>query len=106
MSEATIIFFLTICVGILVCVILYQQFAFRTGTQAKLRAISDKLKEIIEKDSDEQITVFTENKDLMELAAQINALLEKCRKASASDSPWSSILRHASCCLFIFLFLF
>ena len=80
MSEATIIFFLTICVGILVCVILYQQFAFRTGTQAKLRAISDKLKEIIEKDSDEQITVFTENKDLMELAAQINALLEKYLK--------------------------
>lgn len=83
MSEATIIFFLTICVGILVCVILYQQFAFRTGTQAKLRAISDKLKEIIEKDSDEQITVFTENKDLMELAAQINALLEKYLKTKA-----------------------
>ena len=83
MSEATIIFFLTICVGILVCVILYQQFAFRTGTQAKLREISDKLKEIIEKDSDEQITVFTENKDLMELAAQINALLEKYLKIKA-----------------------
>lgn len=83
MSEATIIFFLTICVGILVCVILYQQFAFRTGTQAKLRAISDKLKEIIEKDSDEQITVFTENKDLMELAAQINALLEKYLRTKA-----------------------
>ena len=83
MSEATIIFFLTICVGILVCVILYQQFAFRTGTQAKLRAISDKLKEIIEKDSDEQITVFTENKDLMELGAQINALLEKYLKIKA-----------------------
>lgn len=83
MSEATIIFFLTICVGILVCVILYQQFAFRTGTQAKLRAICDKLKEIIEKDSDEQITVFTENKDLMELAAQINALLEKYLKTKA-----------------------
>ena len=83
MSEATIIFFFTICVGILVCVILYQQFAFRTGTQAKLRAISDKLKEIIEKDSDEQITVFTENKDLMELAAQINALLEKYLKTKA-----------------------
>ena len=83
MSEATIIFFLTMCVGILVCVILYQQFAFRTGTQAKLRAISDKLKEIIEKDSDEQITVFTENKDLMELAAQINALLEKYLKTKA-----------------------
>lgn len=83
MSEATIIFFLTICVVILVCVILYQQFAFRTGTQAKLRAISDKLKEIIEKDSDEQITVFTENKDLMELAAQINALLEKYLKIKA-----------------------
>ena len=76
MSEATIIFFLTICVGILVCVILYHQFAFRTRTQ-------DKLKEIIEKDSDEQITVFTENKDLMELAAQINALLEKYLKTKA-----------------------
>ena len=76
MSESTIIFFLTICIGILICIILYQQFAFRTGTQAKLQSISDKLREIIETDSGEQIMVFTENKDLMELTAQINALLE------------------------------
>ena len=83
MSESTIIFFLTICIGILICIILYQQFAFRTGTQAKLQSISDKLREIIETDSGEQIMVFTENKDLMELTAQINALLEKQLKTKA-----------------------
>lgn len=77
MNHATIIFFLSIFVGSLICVVLYQQFVFRTGTQAKLRAISDKLKEIIETDSDECVMIFTENKELMELAAQINALLEK-----------------------------
>ena len=80
MSHATIIFFLSICVGFLICVVLYQQFVFRTGTQAKLRSISDKLKEIIETDSDERVMIFTENKELMELAAQINALLEKYLK--------------------------
>ena len=80
MSHATIIFFLSICVGFLICVVLYQQFVFRTGTQAKLRVISDKLKEIIETDSDERVMIFTENKELMELAAQINALLEKYLK--------------------------
>ena len=42
-----------------------------------MREISGKLKEIIETDSDEQIMVFTENKELIELAAQINDLLEK-----------------------------
>ena len=84
MSEATIIFFLTICVGILVCVILYQQFAFRTGTQAKLRGNQRQTqRNHRKKDSDEQITVFTENKDLMELAAQTNALLEKYLKIKA-----------------------
>lgn len=77
MSEATIIFFLSICIGLLVCVVLYQQLIFQKGTQTKLRAISDKLKEIIETDSDERIMVFTDNKELMELAAQINDLLEK-----------------------------
>lgn len=83
MSDATIIFFLSICIGLLVCVVLYQQFVFRKGTEAKLRAISNKLKEIIETDSDERIMLFTENKELMELAAQINDLLEKHLKTKA-----------------------
>ena len=83
MSDATIIFFLSICIGLLVCVVLYQQFVFRKGTEAKLRTISNKLKEIIETDSDERIMLFTENKELMELAAQINDLLEKHLKTKA-----------------------
>lgn len=83
MNTTTIIFFLSVCIGILMCVVLYQEFAFRTETQAKLREISDKIKEIIEADSDEQVMVFTENKELIELAAQINELLEKHLKMKA-----------------------
>lgn len=76
MSDATIIFFLTLCIVFLICVVLYQQFVFHSGIQAKLRKISMKLNEIIDTDSDERIMVFTENKELIELAAQINHLLE------------------------------
>lgn len=82
-NETTVIFFLSICIGLLVCIVLYQHYVFHTGTQAKLREISGKLKEIIEIDSDEQIMVFTENKELIELAAQINDLLEKHLKTKA-----------------------
>jgi len=80
MSDATIIFFLSLCIVLLICVVLYQQFAFRTGIQAKLQEISRKLKEISDTDSDERIMVFTGNKELMELAAQINRLLESLLK--------------------------
>lgn len=83
MKDTTVIFFLCICIVFLICVVFYQQFTFRTGTQAKLREISDKLKKIIETDSDEQVMVFTDNKELIELAAQINELLEKHLKIKA-----------------------
>lgn len=83
MSEATIIFFLSICVAILVCVIVYQQFAFRTGTQAKLDGISQKLEEILDTDSDEKVMVFTDNPSLISLATQINRLLVDRQKVRA-----------------------
>lgn len=83
MSEATIIFFLLICIAFLVGIILYQQFVFRTGIQTKLQKISGKLKEITDTNSDERVMVFTENKELMELAAQINRLLENHLKIKA-----------------------
>ncbi len=83
MSDAAIIFFLSLCVVFLICVVLYQQFVFRTGIQAKLQKISGKLKEISDTDSDERIMVFTGNKELMELAAQINRLLESHLKTKA-----------------------
>ena len=64
----------------LICIVLYQQFAFRTGTQSKLKKIGQKLEEIQDTDSDENVMVFTDNKVLMDLAAQINRLLENQRK--------------------------
>lgn len=80
MSDASIIFFLSVCIVVLICIVLYQQFAFRTGTQGKLKKISQKLEEIQDTDSDENVIVFTDNKVLMDLAAQINRLLENKRK--------------------------
>ena len=80
MRDATIIFFLSACIAVLICIVLYQQFAFRTGTQIKLKKISQKLEEIQDTDSDENVMVFTDNKVLMDLAAQINRLLENQRK--------------------------
>lgn len=83
MSDAAVIFFLCLCVILLSAIVLYQQFAFRTGMQEKLREIHRKLKEITDTDSDERIMLFTENRELMELAAQINRLLENHLKARA-----------------------
>lgn len=80
MSDVTIIFFLSVCIVVLICIVLYQQFAFRTGTQGKLKKIGQKLEEIQDTDSDENVMVFTDNKVLMDLAAQINRLLENQRK--------------------------
>ena len=80
MSDATIIFFLSACIVVLICIVLYQQLAFRTGTQIKLKKISQKLEEIQDTDSDENVMVFTDNKVLMDLVAQINRLLENQRK--------------------------
>lgn len=80
MSDATIIFFLSACIVVLICIVLYQQFAFRTGTQIKLKKISQKLEEIQDTDSDENVMVFTDNKVLMDLVARINRLLENQRK--------------------------
>lgn len=99
MSEPTIIFFLLICIVILLITVLYQQFAFRTGIQKKIQKISEKLKEITDTNSSERVMVFTENKELMELAAQINRLLEnhlkvkadRCRSEIASKKMLSNI---------------
>ncbi len=83
MNSMGIIFFLCLCILVLCGIVWYQQFAFRTGTQAKLRSIHEKMKEIADTDSDERIMVFTGNQELMELAAQINRLLEERLKIRA-----------------------
>ncbi len=52
----------------------------KKDTRTKLQIISTKLEEITRTDSDERIHIFTDQKELMELSAQINALLEKHQK--------------------------
>ena len=83
MSHKAVIFFLAVGMIVLFLIVLYQQYVFRRGTRKKLREINEKLGEIIETDSREQVMVFTEDQELMELAAQINALLEKQAGAKA-----------------------
>lgn len=77
MNDEMVIFVLCLCVLSLLGIVLYQRVVFLNGTQKKLRAMHGKLKEILDTDSDESLMVFTENKELMELAAQINRLQEK-----------------------------
>lgn len=74
---------LCLAVAVLAAVAAYQQFACRAGTQKEIREIHCKLKEIQDKDSGERVMVFTDNKELMELAAQINRLLEEGARAEA-----------------------
>ena len=76
-------FVLGLAAAALAAVALYQQFAFRTGTQRKLREIHQRLKAILDEDSGGGLMGFTDNKELMELAAQINRLLEKSAKVEA-----------------------
>ena len=80
MNHSAVLFFLGLIIVFLLGVILYQQMAFRTGVQKSLKSIHIKLAEILDTDSDERIMVFTENRALMELAAQINRMLEEQHK--------------------------
>ncbi len=83
MNSGAVLFFLCLIICFLFGIILYQQWAFRTGTQRKLREIHKKLEEIIAADSSESVMVFTDNQELKELAAQINSILEHHRRAKA-----------------------
>ncbi len=53
------------------------------GIQAKLKEITDKLSDILEQDTDEQLMVFTDHKVLMDLCGQINLLLLDRQKMKA-----------------------
>lgn len=83
MNSGIIIFLLIICIIVLICVVIYQQFTFHTGIKEKIFEISRKLQEISASGSDEKVMVFTDNKALIELAAQINGILEDRQKIKA-----------------------
>ena len=80
MNNEIILFFLCICIEVLICIVVYQQFVFRRGIQKQLKEISQKLEKIQDTDSDENIMMFTDEQALMELLVQINRLLENQRK--------------------------
>lgn len=82
-NDLMLIFILCLCVLCLAVIVIYQQLTFRNGTQRKLREMHGKLKEILDTDSDESIMTFTENQELMELAAQINRMLENRSRIKA-----------------------
>lgn len=75
MSGGVVIFLLLILIVFLVFLLVYQQFAFTKGIRTELKQAGEKLEKILGTDSDEKLTVFTDHKELMELAAQINGLL-------------------------------
>lgn len=83
MNNTVIIFILSLCIMVLLLVVFYQKITFKNGTQIKLNEMSNKLKEILDMDSDEKIMVFTDNKCLIDLAAQINRMLENRQKIKA-----------------------
>lgn len=83
MNQELLILILSLAVALLVCIVLYQHHAFRTGIQKELREIQRSLKDILEQNRDEQLFIFTAKKELMELAAQINRILENSRELKA-----------------------
>lgn len=60
MNNEIILFFLCICIAVLICIVVYQQFVFRRGIQKQLKEISQKLEKIQDTDSDENIMMFTD----------------------------------------------
>lgn len=83
MSHATILFFLSFCIIILIAIIVYQQFMFRKGIQKNLKDIGIKLEEILDSESKEKIMCFTINEccrenvlDFYEILTQKNFEVE------------------------------
>lgn len=93
MSHETLVFLLILCIALLAAVICYQRIAFHTGIQRQLKQIHETLKRIADTDSDESVMIFTDNRELMELAAQINRLLEHSRKEKAGRRRFETASR-------------
>lgn len=66
---------LIILLSVCLIIILYQRFVYIRGMRKTLHKISQKLSEILETDSEEKLMEFTEDRELIEVMAQINSLL-------------------------------
>ena len=65
MNGNMAVLFLACIILLLLAVVCWRQFVFRRDMQEKLNKISEKLSDILEKDSDEKVMVFTEQQPLM-----------------------------------------
>ena len=83
MSDKLIIFFLVCAMIGLTGIVIYQRFVFNRGMEAKLKEIGEKLWDILEKDTDEKVMVFTDNHVLANLCGQINRMLLDRQKIKA-----------------------
>lgn len=83
MSGETVVLLLSLVILFLMGVIMYQRLAFQSGTQRRLKKMAEALQEILDMDTGEHLMVFTGNRVLMDLAAQINRLLEDRQKMQA-----------------------
>ncbi|MCI9200966.1 MAG: sensor histidine kinase [Lachnospiraceae bacterium] len=83
MSGQAIIFFLFFCAAAFIFILCFRQTLYRSGMRKEISGITGELKKILDEDRDSYLTVFTDKKEMMELAVQINRLLEKHLKTKA-----------------------
>ena len=93
MNSGAILFFLCLIICILLGIILYQQWAFRTGTQRKLREIHKKLEEIIAADSSESRIKATGGTNQQHIGASPES---KSRLPPFRDGFQKNALQHFS----------
>ncbi len=83
MNQEMLILLLFLIILLLLCIVLYQQYAFRRGLRRELRDIQESLKTILDQDRKEPLLLFTDSREMQELAAQINRILEELRNQRA-----------------------
>lgn len=99
MNERMLIFVLILCILLLLGILVVQRLSFRNGIRKNLSDMTEELKRILDQDGNGNVMVFTESREIMELAAQINRLLARsarvredfCRMETASRKMLSNI---------------
>ena len=81
MNDQTLLFVLILCILFLLGIVVVQRLSFRNGIKKNLSEMTGELKRILDQDGKGSIMVFTESKEVMELAAQINRLLALSARA-------------------------
>ncbi len=83
MNQDMLIFLLSLIILMLLCIVLYQRHAFQRGLRRELRDIQKSLKTILDQDREEPLLLFTDSREMKELASQINRILEELRNQRA-----------------------